>query len=78
MHFEDGNERILTTNDLLIYTFELIEDEIYIDSIEELKISENYGCEIINEDNIYLLFKQQNQILQAVKQLDKRIKKLEE
>ncbi len=78
LHFEDGNERILTTNDLLIYTFELIEDEIYIDSIEELKISENYGCEIINEDNIYLLFKQQNQILQAVKQLDKRIKKLEE
>lgn len=37
LHIEDGNKRILTTNDLLIYTFELIEDEINIDSIEEYK-----------------------------------------
>lgn len=36
LHLEDGSKRILTTNDLLIYTFELIEDEIDIDSIEEL------------------------------------------
>lgn len=54
---------------------ELIEDEI--DSIEETTIRQNYGCEIINEDNIYLLFKTQNELVKAVKQIDKRVKKLE-
>ena len=78
LHFEDGNKRILTTNDLLIYTFELIEDEIDIDSIKEIAVNENYGCEIINEDNIHLLFEQQNKLVQAVKQLNKKVKQLKE
>ncbi len=58
-------------------TFELIEDEIDIDSIQKIELRENSGCEIINEDNIKLLFKQQNEILQAVKQLNKKVKELE-
>ena len=81
LHLEDGNKRILTTNDLLIYTFELIEDEIDIDSIEKL------------DDTCYIMYGMQdeeienyhnktrttmNEILQAVKQIDKRVKKLEE
>lgn len=67
LHIEDGNKRILTTNDLLIYTFELIEDEINIDSIEELKGIVEYSTE---KNTI-------NQLVQAVKQIDKRVKKLE-
>ena len=72
LHFEDGNERILTTNDLLIYTFELIEDEIDIVSIEEYKQEYTERCIDIAIRN------KMNEILQAVKQLDKRIKKWEE
>lgn len=68
LHIEDGNKRILTTNDLLIYTFELIEDEINIDSIEELKGIVEYSTE---KNTI-------NQLVQAVKQIDKRVKKLED
>lgn len=64
--------------DLVTAEFELLENEIDIDSIEELEVRQNYGCEIINEDNIHLLFERQNEILQAVKQIDKRVKKLEE
>ena len=71
LHFEDGNERILTTNDLLIYTFELIEDEIYIDNIEEYKQDHTERCIDIDIRNKI------NELIQAVKQLDKRIKKLE-
>lgn len=63
---ENGNKRILTTNDLLIYTFELIQDEIDIDSIEELKGIVEYSTE---RNTI-------NQLIQAVKQIDKRIKEL--
>ena len=71
LHFEDGSKRILTTNDLLIYTFELIEDEIDIDSIEEYKQEYTERCIDIAIRN------KMNEILQAVKQLDKRVKKLE-
>lgn len=66
LHMENGNKRILTTNDLLIYTFELIQDEIDIDSIEELKGIVEYSTE---RNTI-------NQLIQAVKQIDKRIKEL--
>ena len=58
-------------------TFELIEDEIDIDSIEEITVNENYSSAIINEDNIHLLFEQQNKLVQAVKQLNKKVKELE-
>ena len=68
LHIEDENKRILTTNDLLIYTFELIEDEIDIDSIEELEGIVEYSTE---RNTI-------NQLIQAVKQIDKRVKKIEE
>lgn len=72
LHLEDGNKRILTTNDLLIYTFELIEDEINIDSIEEYKQEHTERCIDIDIRN------KMNEILQAVKQIDKRVKKIEE
>lgn len=72
LHIEDGNKRILTTNDLLIYTFELIEDEINIDSIEEYKQEHTERCIDIDIRN------KMNEILQAVKQIDKRVKKLED
>ncbi|WP_455937632.1 hypothetical protein [Gemella morbillorum] len=60
--------------------FEIVQkqDEIDIDSIEEIAVNENYGCEIINEDNIHLLFEQQNKLVQAVKQLNKEVKELKE
>ena len=66
LHMENGNKRILTTNDLLIYTFELIQDEIDIDNIEELKGIVEYATE---QDTI-------NKLIQAVKQIDKRVKEL--
>lgn len=57
LHFEDGNKRILTTNDLLIYTFELIENKIDIDSIEEdMKILE--GIIKGDEDCINAIYSQ--------------------
>ena len=76
LHIEDGNKRILTTNDLLIYTFELIEDEpIDIDKIEELLKIEEYEVDktdtIINRNKI-------NELVQAVKQLNKEIKSIKE
>lgn len=48
--------------------FELIEDEIDIDSIEELEGIVEYSTE---RNTI-------NQLIQAVKQIDKRVKKIEE
>ena len=72
LHLEDGNKRILTTNDLLIYTFELIEDEIDIDSIEEYKQEHSERCIDVDIRNTI------NQLIQAVKQIDKRVKKIEE
>ena len=81
---EDGEE--LTSPDYSYFAvkdndFELIEDEIDIDSIEKL------------DDTCYIMYGMQdeeienyhnktrttiNEILQAVKQIDKRVKKLEE
>ena len=71
LHFEDGSKRILTTNDLLIYTFELIEDEIDIDNIKELEeITEQYVAPIrVNRNKI-------NELVQAVKQINKEVKEL--
>ena len=81
LHLEDGNKRILTTNDLLIYTFELIEDEIDIDSIEELNDT-CYDVNIMSDDDLESYHNKTrttiNEILQAVKQIDKKVKKIEE
>ena len=52
--------------------FELIEDEINIDSIEEYKQEHKERCIDIDIRNKI------NELVQVVKQLDKRIKKLEE
>ena len=58
--------------------FELIEDEtIDIESINELLAEQLKNREHTNAD-IYMLAKQQNELLQALKQQEKRIKKLEE
>ena len=81
LHLEDGNKRILTTNDLLIYTFKLIEDEIDIDSIEELNDT-CYDVNIMSDDDLESYHNKTrttiNEILQAVKQIDKKVKKIEE
>lgn len=55
----------------LKWKFELIEDEINIDSIEEYKQEHTERCIDIDIRN------KMNEILQAVKQIDKRVKKLE-
>lgn len=67
---EDGEE--LTSPDYSYFAekdndFELIEDEIDIDSIKELEGIVEYATE---QDTI-------NKLIQAVKQIDKRVKKLE-
>ena len=82
---DDGSDllelcTIYNTDDLLNMKVELIEDEIDIDSIEKL------------DDTCYIMYGMQdeeietyhnktrttiNEILQAVKQIDKRVKKLE-
>ena len=54
--------------DIINYYFELIEDEIDIDSIEELEGIVEYSTE---KNTI-------NQLIQAVKQLNKEVKELEE
>ena len=81
LHLEDGNKRILTTNDLLIYTFELIEDEIDIYSIEELNDT-CYDVNIMSDNDLESYHNKTrttiNEILQAVKQIDKKVKKIEE
>ena len=51
--------------------FELIEDEIDIDNIEELKSVTN------NIDGTICMMCKINELVQAVKQIDKRVKKLE-
>ena len=62
--------------------FELIEDEIDIDSIEEFEI---VGCNIKLNDTLLptesiindMILDKMNKLVQAVKQIDKRVKKLE-
>lgn len=82
MLFKDKNKNFMneefSDREYAMLDFELIEDEIDIDSIKEIAVNENYGCEIINEDNIHLLFEQQNKLVQAVKQLNKKVKQLKE
>lgn len=58
-----GKEYKLTTKDFTESKFELIEDEIDIDNIEEMKLD---GV----DDIIYYV----NDLIKAVKQLDRKIK----
>lgn len=82
--FVDSDEYYMQkVNDItfLKESFELIEDEIDIDSIEELNDT-CYDVNIMSDDDLEFYHnktrKTMNEILQAVKQIDKRVKKLEE
>jgi hypothetical protein len=67
------NRKNYTITELVQYVLrELIEDEINIDSIEEYKQEHTERCIDIDIRN------KMNEILQAVKQIDKRVKKLED
>lgn len=61
-----------TDINLIQGTFELIEDGIDIDNIEEYKQEHTERCIDIDIRNKI------NELIQAVKQIDKRVKKLEE
>ena len=62
-------------SDLINWKFKLIEDEINIDSIQELLKIEEYEVDktdtVINRDKI-------NELVQAVKQLNKEVKSIKE
>lgn len=60
-----------STFDFLNWNVELIEDKIDIDSIGELKSVTN------NIDGIVCIMNKINELVQAVKQLNKEVKKLE-
>lgn len=60
-----------STNDFLNWNVELIEDEIDIDNIEEYKQEHTERCIDIDIRNKI------NELIKAVKQIDKRVKKLE-
>ena len=62
---------IFNTGELLSMEVELIEDEIDIDSIGELKSVTN------NIDGTVCIMNKISELVQAVKQIDKRVKKLE-
>ena len=65
----------------LKWKFELIEDEINIDSIEELNDTW-YDVNTMSDDDLEFYHNKTratiNEILQSVKQIDKRVKKIEE
>lgn len=58
--------------ELIVGTFELIEDEIDIDNIEEYKQEHTERCIDIDIRNKI------NELIKAVKQIDRRLKKLED
>ena len=81
---EDGEE--LTSPDYSYFVekdndFELIQDEIDIDRIEELNDT-CYDVNTMSDDDLEFYHNKTratiNEILQAVKQIDKRVKKLED
>lgn len=71
-----GNEENMMLDypdvELVNGTFELIEDEIDIDSIGELKAVTN------NIDGTVCIMNKINELVQAVKQINKEVKKLKE
>ena len=60
---------------ILDLTFELIEDEVYIDNIEELLKIEEYE---VDKTDVVLNRNKINKVIQAVKQLNKEIKSIKE
>lgn len=77
---EDADD-FLCANWLFETDIELIEDEIDIDSIEKLDDT-CYDVNIMSDDDLEFYHNETrttiNEILQAVKQIDKRVKKIEE
>lgn len=73
---KDGREEV--GNSVIIKQFfELIEDEtIDIESINELETYSDDGVEFYDKSDIHKIAKKTNEILQAVKQLNKEIKEL--
>lgn len=70
---------LYNTIDILNHEVELIEDEtIDIESIEELETYSDDGVEFYDKSDIHKIAKKTNEILQAVKQLNKEIKSIKE
>ena len=65
------------TNNFLNWNVELIEDEIDIDSIEKLDKNGTFINRKVNDQKIIDIQNKINELVQAVKQIDKRVKKLE-
>lgn len=85
VEIEEHYMRIINEIDFLNSTFEAIEDEKGIDEIKELYI--NKDIKLVGKDtieswtgrNLDITFANKiNEVLQAVKQIDKRVKKLED
>ena len=74
--FKDENGNFMneefSDREYAMFDFELIEDEIDIDSIEELKSVTN------NIDGTICIMNKINELVQAVKQLNKEVKELKE
>ena len=78
LHFENGNKREIITSDLLLYTFELIEENtIDIEEIKELDKNNTFINNKVNDQKIIDLQNKTNELVKAVKQLNQRLKKLE-
>lgn len=81
--FEEYDNRQKYANSYeLKWEFELIEDEIDIDSIEEFEIVDcniKFNDTLLPTENIIndMILDKMNKLVQAVKQIDKRVKKLE-
>lgn len=77
----ENTDNSLYANWLINTDIELIEDEINIDRIEELNDT-YYDVNTMSDDDLEFYHNKTratiNEILQAVKQIDKRVKKLEE
>lgn len=70
-------DRKLDMFDIMSYEFELIEDEIDIDNIEELdKCKFGHGNTISYQESKFI--DKVNELVQAVKQLNKEIKSIKE
>lgn len=75
--FGEGITSQFNLEDILYMDFELIEEQqdIDIQAIEEFIIPDNVSERIVNEVNIINLFEKQNKLIQAIKQLDRKINK---
>jgi hypothetical protein len=69
---------IFNTGELLSMEVELIEDEIDIDSIEKLDKNGTFINRKVNDQKIIDIQNKINELVQAVKQLNKKVKELKE